>query len=107
MKCDMDLSEIPCPATANPCEHEISVKFDTGDVKIMNGKVGVSYSPIDNDNDSDLSDDDSANQDDDPMVTLFNDLRERTTVAVDTHWNCYCKTRKVCGCGCDPKHDGW
>lgn len=25
----------------------------------------------------------------------------------DTHYNCYCKTQKVCGCGCDPLHDGW
>jgi hypothetical protein len=26
---------------------------------------------------------------------------------IDTHYDCYCKTRKVCGCGCDPLHDGW
>lgn len=25
----------------------------------------------------------------------------------DTHYDCYCKTRRVCGCGCDPLHDGW
>lgn len=25
----------------------------------------------------------------------------------DTHWDCYCKTEDVCGCGCDPLHDGW
>lgn len=25
----------------------------------------------------------------------------------DTHWDCYCKYRKVCGCGCDSDHDGW
>ena len=25
----------------------------------------------------------------------------------DSHWDCYCKTKKVCGCGCDPLHDGW
>lgn len=25
----------------------------------------------------------------------------------DAHWNCHCKTRDVCGCGCDPLHDGW
>jgi hypothetical protein len=107
MKCDMDLSEIPCPATANLCDHEISVEFDTDSAKIMDGKVGVSYSPFDDD---DPSDDDSATQNDgseDPLVTLFNDLRERTKVIVDMHWNCYCKTRTVCGCGCDPKHDGW
>ena len=25
----------------------------------------------------------------------------------DDHWDCYCKTEDVCGCGCDPLHDGW
>ena len=28
-------------------------------------------------------------------------------VEYDTHWDCYCKTEDVCGCGCDPLHDGW
>jgi len=34
-------------------------------------------------------------------------LTTKIHVTVDTHWDCYCKTRKVCGCGCDPLHDGW
>ena len=25
----------------------------------------------------------------------------------DTHYGCYCKTGPICGCGCDPLHDGW
>lgn len=25
----------------------------------------------------------------------------------DSHWDCYCKHQKVCGCGCDEKHSGW
>ena len=25
----------------------------------------------------------------------------------DTHYDCDCKTQKVCGCGCDELHDGW
>lgn len=25
----------------------------------------------------------------------------------DSHWDCYCKYRDVCGCGCDSDHDGW
>jgi hypothetical protein len=29
------------------------------------------------------------------------------SVSWDTHWNCYCKYQDVCGCGCDPLHDGW
>lgn len=28
-------------------------------------------------------------------------------VDYDMHWDCYCKTEDVCGCGCDPLHDGW
>jgi len=31
----------------------------------------------------------------------------RITVHYDSHWDCYCKTQDVCGCGCDPMHDGW
>lgn len=32
---------------------------------------------------------------------------DNITIDVDSHWNCYCKTQTVCGCGCDPLHDGW
>jgi hypothetical protein len=32
---------------------------------------------------------------------------EWISVDYDTHWDCYCKTKDVCGCGCDPLHDGW
>ena len=32
---------------------------------------------------------------------------DKITVDYDKHWDCYCKTRRVCGCGCDPLHDGW
>jgi len=31
----------------------------------------------------------------------------RISVDYDSHWDCYCKTEDVCGCGCDPLHDGW
>ena len=34
-------------------------------------------------------------------------LYDSIKVTIDTHWNCYCKHRKVCGCGCDKLHDGW
>lgn len=25
----------------------------------------------------------------------------------NTHWNCWCRDRDPCGCGCDDRHDGW
>lgn len=34
-------------------------------------------------------------------------LLKNLEVSVDTHWDCYCKHQSVCGCGCDPLHDGW
>ena len=51
---------------------------------------------------------------DDIMVTL-NDIRQLNAsdwcndvkIIIDTHWNCYCKYKNVCGCGCDSKHVGW
>jgi len=38
---------------------------------------------------------------------LLKDLYKCVKCEVDTHWDCYCKTQKVCGCGCDKLHDGW
>lgn len=35
------------------------------------------------------------------------ELRNDCWVTFDSHWDCYCKTEDVCGCGCDPLHDGW
>lgn len=40
------------------------------------------------------------------IVTNFMSSHYRN-LTYDPHYNCYCKTQKVCGCGCDPKHDGW
>ena len=50
---------------------------------------------------SDVSDDESDASDDEL------DEKFRITFEYDSHWNCYCKTYRVCGCGCDPLHDGW
>ena len=50
------------------------------------------YNDIDNDSDDDSDDDDIT------WIINYN---------YDSHWDCYCKTRQVCGCGCDPLHDGW
>ena len=46
------------------------------------------------------------NEHDDFENTVKNELQE-IKLTMDSHWDCYCKTRKVCGCGCDPLHDGW
>jgi hypothetical protein len=35
------------------------------------------------------------------------DLNNDCWATYDDHWDCYCKTEDVCGCGCDPLHDGW
>jgi hypothetical protein len=35
------------------------------------------------------------------------DLKNDCCATFDSHWDCYCKTEDVCGCGCDPLHDGW
>ena len=47
----------------------------------------------------------------DVQAEIFNDVQSdllhSIKLKVDTHWNCYCKKQKVCGCGCDPLHDGW
>lgn len=54
--------------------------------------------------DGDDEDDDEDDEDDDvsPMGSLKKILRD-LEIKVDTHWNCYCKTERVCSCecGCD------
>ena len=57
----------------------------------------------------------SDDQDDGSFADILNSIRQMKAtdwsddvkLVIDNHWNCYCKYRKVCGCGCDPKHDGW
>ena len=52
-----------------------------------------------NDEESDEEISDSEEEDyDEPWIVKY---------TFDSHWDCYCKTRQVCGCGCDPLHDGW
>jgi hypothetical protein len=38
---------------------------------------------------------------------ILRGVLQNTRAIYDDHWDCYCKTRNVCGCGCDPRHDGW
>jgi len=68
----------------------------------------------DDDDDVDDHDDDQWWDDeyDDIDETDPTDLIDPSTLVnffwkFDSHWDCYCKTQTVCGCGCDPLHDGW
>lgn len=52
-----------------------------------------------------------------PFSTIVDELTDTVVEVIkikddcwatfDSHWDCYCKTSDVCGCGCDPLHDGW
>ena len=55
----------------------------------------------------DHDDSDSDRDDDDYYDAMLKYVRDRMKLIVDTHWGCYCKTQRICGCGCDPLHDGW
>lgn len=64
--------------------------------------------------DNDLDDEYPPDEPDETGMTtmdkIFEYIAEAKTTAdykYDPHHDCYCKTRRVCGCGCDPKHDGW
>ena len=52
---------------------------------------------IDKESDEEISDSEEEDYDE-PWIVKY---------TFDSHWDCYCKTRQVCGCGCDPLHDGW
>jgi len=60
-----------------------------------------------NDGEKENEDEDEYEYDRETSDELLEDLKNCVTVKVDTHWNCYCKTTTVCGCGCDPLHVGW
>lgn len=75
---------------------------------------------INDDSENDCTDDNSNNIFDEDSNNIFDEdgnwqdasayilaLSSNITLTVDTHWNCYCKTQNVCGCGCDELHDGW
>ena len=71
------------------------------------------YNDIDNDSvdNDDVDDNDSYDDiddsDDDDDGDGCSDITWIINYNYDSHWDCYCKTRPVCGCGCDPLHDGW
>ena len=61
----------------------------------------------DDDDDDDYDDDDDDDDDDAIDGDDCSDITWIINYNYDSHWDCYCKTRQVCGCGCDPLHDGW
>lgn len=80
----------------------------------------VSISPTDiknkyiilSDDDTDDDTDDNTDDDTDDIIMSYLKLISDNVLFViddtdDEHRDCYCKTRNVCGCGCDPLHDGW
>ncbi len=85
--------------TCDTCD--VALVIDIKRARIVNGISGTTYSL-----DTSKTDGDILNADTD-LQDLFNLLRDDVKLSVDTHWDCYCKRIRVCGCGCDPKHDGW
>ena len=91
------------------CDEYHYLLFDVDDIIVTEGIVGVDLNIVNSDDSDDSSsDDDDDDDDDDELLEIINDNVMRSiSLVVDTHWNCYCKTQKVCGCGCDSLHDGW
>lgn len=71
----------------------------------------ISCDPSVNNDDDDNDDNDDNDNNNFPryqnMHRIFSRLDGHWSIDYDDHWDCYCKTQNVCGCGCDPRHDGW
>ncbi len=85
--------------------------------KITNG-LGFQVTSLNDYTDSDTDDNDvdsyyDSDSDDVVSKAYIDDFPLKQIVdgygkyTYDSHWDCYCKTRSVCGCGCDSDHDGW
>lgn len=75
-----------------------------GDTSDSNNYYTYNTSNSDTDSDSEADDtDEKYILDNVPVDDIVEKLSD---VECDTHWDCYCKWRRVCGCGCDKKHDG-
>jgi len=55
---------------------------------------------------SDFYYDDDYDEDYNYAKSYAKSLRFRFILNKDPHYDCYCKTRNVCGCGCDLDHNG-
>ena len=93
-----DAEVISCKWVRNPNDTDTTITINSDD---------------NNDSDSDDSDDESELDEIiyeiiyDIIYMDHDDFNNHITINYDSHWDCYCKTRRVCGCGCDTLHDGW
>jgi len=46
-------------------------------------------------------------EEDEVLTRCKEEFHNNYDYKVDFHWDCYCKSFPVCGCGCDPDHNGW
>ena len=82
------------------CEYDYNVESLTA----CSGEVVSMYYSADSDGKSA----DSADSDDESNDEIISYLLDMMKLEYNTHWDCdTCKSRRVCGCGCDDDHDGW
>ena len=101
---------------------DMNIKLPYDNIKSfdLNGlEIGIEYTKIEvcssdsNDDFTELYDlEDELNDNDDSDDELIDELIEEIknielAYDYDSHYDCYCKTQEVCGCGCDPLHNGW
>ena len=88
------------------CSSGEKVKFDIENARLTTGTLRAKLleGPYPPNDDAEWVWD---SPDDTEIQPVIDELLQTITLEVDSHWDCYCKTRSVCGCGCDPKHDGW
>jgi len=80
------------------CDYDLNVES----LMACSGEVVSMYISDDSD---EKSDDDSDDESNDEIISYLLDMMK---LEYNTHWNCEtCKSRRVCGCGCDDDHDGW
>lgn len=87
--------EIQCDDSDN--FYAVEIKADNRNITYdSTGRTGINFNDMDDYNCPDTF-----------LDKLAENITDRVKVKIDTHWDCYCKTTTVCGCGCDPLHDGW
>lgn len=77
--------------------------------------VGNIFRDSDDESADDSNDESADDSDDDPRdlpTKIIDSLGPKFSSQFDemhynSHYSCYCRTSRVCGCGCDRDHDGW
>lgn len=89
--------------------YEVTIKNINVYINKDNNEYITKYE--DSDNDSDEKDYINGYIDGYPFLSVVSEikkyLKDNIIITIDDHWDCYCKTQTICGCGCDSKHDGW